>query len=385
MSNQDHFPTNLLNRPHQARWAYFYHKIVAHPRLMAIDQELKQAIQYAPKGRLILLFGPTGVGKTTLRRGVERALIDALLPELEQDRGRIPVASVEAVAPEQGNFDWPDFYQRALLRLHEPLANDKIVYDAALEDGASDRQQKGQVVSQAKANLRTLRQALEKCLRHRRPAAFIIDDAHHLQKIAGPRRLQDQMDAVKSLANRSDAVHVLIGTYELLNLTNLNDQLSRRSYPIAFTRYQPSCEEDVNAFKAVLKTFQHHLPLSKEPNLVQHWDYFYEHSAGCVGILKLWLCDTLAAALEHDQKTLTDSYLQRYAMSPDRLMNIVREIIEGERKQEELEEQRRHIRAALGLALDPVFTEPSKPPRKIGRVGERRPVRDPIGGQPDDD
>jgi hypothetical protein len=255
------------------------------------------------------------------------------------------------------------------------LVEHKVV-DAGILDG--------QLIRQVKPNLRTLRLALEQCLRHRRPAAFIIDDAHHLQKIAGSRRLQDQMDAIKSLANRSETVLVLIGTYELLNLTNLNDQLSHRSYHLSFSRYLPHGDPDVHAFKLVLKTFQQHLPLAETPNLVSRWDYFYENSAGCVGILKLWLCNSLAAALEQEQKTLTDSLLQQCALSPDRLLNIVREINEGERKLAELDEKRPHIRTALGLAPAPVSPEPEPLTRQKYRVGERRPQRDPVGGDPHD-
>lgn len=375
MSNQDCFPTELLAQPNRVRWRYFYHKIVAHPRLVEIDREVKHAIRYATQGRLILVFGPTGVGKTTLRRGLERALTGELQAELVQDQGRMPLVSVEAVAPEQGNFDWHDFYQRALGSLAEPLIDHKVV-DATLLDG--------QLIRQAKPNLRTLRQALEQGLHHRRPTAFLIDDAHHLQKIAGSRRLQDQMDAIKSLANRSEIVLVLIGTYELLNLTNLNDQLSHRSYHVTFSRYQPDRAEDVRAFKTVLKTFQQHLPLPDVPDLAPRWDYFYEYSAGCVGILKLWLNNSLAAALEQQPQILTDRLLQQCAISPDRLLNIAREIREGERKWTELAEKQGQVRAALGLAPASVETEPDPPGRQKRRVGERRPVRDAVGGQAHD-
>lgn len=386
MSTPDRYPIELLNQPNQVRWTYFYRKLVAHPLLMEAHNTLKHAIRYSPKGRLILVFGPTGVGKTTLRQGIERALIEDLLPELAQDQGRIPVGSITAIAPERGNFDWMDFYQRALISLNEPLVDAKVVYEARLDKGRADPQQPVSefMVGQAKSNLRTLRHALEQCLRYRHPAAFIIDDAQHLQTIASGRRLRDQMDTLKSLADQSDTVLVLIGTYELLNLTNLNDQLSRRSYHIRFARYRADCEQDVQSFKAVLQTFQRYLPLSEEPNLVSRWDYFYEHSAGCVGILKIWLCDTLAAALEHDQKTLTEKYLQQYAMSPDRLMNVVREIIEGEHKLEEHAGPGHPIRVALGLESEPVQAGKVNPPRKNGRVGERQPVRDPIGGAPHD-
>jgi hypothetical protein len=231
---------------------------------------------------------------------------------------------------------------------------------------------------------------LEHALRYRRPAAFIIDEAQHLQKIAGGRRLRDQMDAIKSLANRSHTVHVLVGTYDLLNLTNLSDQLSRRSYHIPFSRYRVDCEADIKAFKEVLQTFQHHLPLSQPPDLAKQWDYFYERSAGCVGILKAWLRDALADALENNQPTLTNKYLDRHTMSPDRLLNVVREIIEGEKKLAELESQQAQIRQVLGLAPTsrPKETawagKATHPKAGNGRVGDRQPTRDPVGGRQND-
>ena len=386
MSEQDCFPTELLTQSNRDRWQYFYHKIVAHRRLIEVDRDLMQAIRYAPPGRLILVFGPTGVGKTTLRRGIVRALIDDLLSELKQDQGRIPVADVDAVSPELGSFDWFDFYQRALISLNEPLINDKVVYDAGFDNEVLGLRRDGEgrekIVIHTKSNLRTLRQALEKCLRYRRPAAFILDDGHYLQKIPGGRRLRDQMDAIRSLTNRSQTVCVLIGTYELLNMTNLSDQVSRCSCHVPFTRYRADCEQDIEAFKTVLKTFQQHLPLPQEPDLVGRWDYFYEYSAGCVGILKLWLCDALADALQNSQKTLTSACLQRQAMSPDRLMSVVRESIEGERKLEEQEKQGDRVRSLLGLEPVP-DNHPKNDKTASGRrrVGERLPFRDSIGGQ----
>jgi hypothetical protein len=94
----------------------------------------------------------------------------------------------------------------------------------------------------------------------------------------------------------------------------------------------------------------------------------------------LWLCDSLAALEQQPQQTLTDRLLQRCVISPDRLLNIAREIREGERKWAELAAKQGQIRAALGLAPDLVSPEPDPPARQKRRVGERRPGRDPIGG-----
>src|SRR6266702_5138355 len=68
------FPRELLDRPPRDRLAYFRSYTIAHPRLQAVSDALRRAIQ-EPAGRsLILVIGPTGVGKTTLRLRMEQEL-----------------------------------------------------------------------------------------------------------------------------------------------------------------------------------------------------------------------------------------------------------------------------------------------------------------------
>jgi flagellar biosynthesis GTPase FlhF len=65
-------------------------------------EALVNAIRGAEPNSLIFVFGPTGVGKTTLRLKTEQLIAAEMLNELREDRSRIPVVSVEAVAPESG-------------------------------------------------------------------------------------------------------------------------------------------------------------------------------------------------------------------------------------------------------------------------------------------
>jgi hypothetical protein len=50
---------------------------------------------------LIVLYGPTGVGKTTLRLRLEQQLITEALPALDNETARVPVLAVEAIAPDR--------------------------------------------------------------------------------------------------------------------------------------------------------------------------------------------------------------------------------------------------------------------------------------------
>jgi hypothetical protein len=99
---------------------------VAHPRLVEAKETLVNAIRGAEPNSLIFVFGPTGVGKTTLRLKTEQLIAAEMLNDLREDRSRIPVVSVEAVAPESGSFNWRDHYKRLLHQLDEPLIDHKL-------------------------------------------------------------------------------------------------------------------------------------------------------------------------------------------------------------------------------------------------------------------
>ncbi len=386
MSTSKPFPSTLLSQPIEARWAYFQNKVVAHPRLQEAHDTLRQTIRYASQGSIILLYGPTGVGKTTLRHGIVKSLLIEAQPQMERDPGYIPVAWIEAASTDSRKFDWIDYYTRALLALNEPLVDRKVLYDDRLEYGVEGihRDGKGRLMIQTRITQRKVRRALENALRYRRPLAFIVDEAAHLQKISGGRTLRDQMDTLKSLAECTQTVHVMIGTYDLLNLTNLSAQLSRRCRHLHFPRYRLEVAEDITIFKSILQTFQHHLPLPQEPQLVSRWDYFYQYSLGCIGILKGWLGHALAEALEQDQETLTEACLSRHELPADQLLSIWREIQEGEQRLTHLERERTKLRTFLGLGSETVppapTTDSTQPSQKQAKRGRRQAARDPIGG-----
>ncbi len=381
--SQECFPRELLNRPVSDRLAYFRSYTVAHPLLKEADAALKRAIQEPAGGSLIFVFGPTGVGKTTLRLRVEKYLKEAFLPQAKEDVGCIPVVAVEAVAPDSGSFSWKDYYQRALRALEEPLLCNKINY------GGQDLH-----TFTGKTAGTELRYALEQALRFRRPAAMMVDEAQHLTKMASGRRLSDQLDSLKSLASLTGCVHVLIGTYELLPCRNLSAQLSRRSIDIHFRRYQADDPKDVEAFQRVIFSFQRQLPLAEEPQLWRDWKYCYARSIGCVGALKDWLTRGLAAALEEGAATLTRKHLEKHSWSMDQCEKMAQAALEGEAAFIETKEARLRFLALLGLKPKPGLADAipdttanvrgmSVPHpgerRRRGRVGERSPVRDAIG------
>src|SRR5258708_3003671 len=375
------FPRDLLTQSIASRLRYFAAKVVAHQRLKEIHTSLLHAIRYPAGASLILVFGPTGVGKTTLRQRIERQRLEDAVISSTTNPGHIPVVAVEAVIPDCGSCHWKEYYTRALLALDEPFIADKITYD--VRDMHRDEQ--GRLVIERNLTIPDLRRALEKTLLYRQPRAFIVDEAQHFRKMASGRRLLDQMDNLKSLAGMTNTVHVLVGTYELLGLTNLSAQLSRRSLEIHFPRYHADKPEDLKEFKKLLRTLQKHLPLASEPDLVSHSDYFYEHCLGCTGMLKTWLNRNLAAAFEQQVPTFTSQLWEKHAEPGRKLVQIIREIREGEQLLQEDETLRQELRtllkldAPLSVGNTSEKQRCSSPRNQQPPVGQRAPRRDPVG------
>lgn len=376
------FPPDLLNQPTTVRLAYFKALTIAHPMLRDAYEDLRCAIRETAPGSLILVQGPAGVGKTTLLQRTEREINEEMLAELIADPERVVVVRLEAVAPEAGSFNWKDYFRRLLLALEEPMVDRKL---AAAPTATGQRSTLTVLASHYAASAK-LRSAAEQALHHRRPLAVLVDDAQHLAIISSGRKLLDQLNTIKSIANITRTTHVLTGTYELMALCNLSGQLSRRSIGIQLTRYRAENDEERQAFINALWTFQQHLPLNEPPDLVTDWDYFYERSIGCIGVLKDWLTRSLAVALRDGGERLTRRELERRALSVAQCAKMLAETIEGERRLTETAEARAALRHNLYLEVEATAARfaadpPALTTRDKGRrrAGSRHPVRDHIG------
>src|SRR5216683_2626894 len=255
------FPRELLEQPKEARLAYFKAYTVAHPHLSQADTAVWNAIREPAGALLIFVFGPTGVGKTTLLEHIEKRLIEQAGSRMALDQSHLPVVRLNAMAPSARQFKWPDFYTRALMSVSEPLIDYKIDYHALTP--AFNEKLKRHVTPRSGGDAAALQRSWEQVIKHRQPAAILIDEAQHFAKVAKGSALFDHLDHLKSLAVATQTVHVLAGTYDLRIVRDLNAQLSRRSIDVHFPRYDATKKEDRQAFQQVLLTFQRHLPLEE--------------------------------------------------------------------------------------------------------------------------
>ena len=358
------------------RLEHFRNFTMAHPRLVEARDKLADAIDGAAPGSLVLVLGPTGVGKTTLRMKVENLLTQQMAPATAADPGRLSFVSTEVVPPDTGQFRWRDYFSRLLAAMNEPLIDFKTLRSTA-------RTRVLHTLPSPVGGME-LGYAVEQALRHRRPPVVFIDEAQHLARIASGRRLSDQLDVIKSIANRTETVHVLLGTYELLAFRNLSAQLSRRSMDLHFQRYRAESAEDRQVFRSVLLTFQKQLPFAEaEADLMAMWEFLYERSIGCVGILKEWLMRACVRAIKHGAVTLSPEHLEKTALSTSQCEKVLAESREGETRLNDDADASLRLRTLLGIepqSRGGVPCEPKQIPfsrnQTKRRPGQRAPRRD---------
>lgn len=373
---------------------------IGHPLLLQAHEDLMQAIE-VPAGRnVIFLFGPTGVGKTTLIQRVCEQLWDKYGPSHEAP-GAFPALLINApptTAHGPAPVKWAT--QRALdaigetgmgRRISLPLPPSQLLSASLLYDG--------------RAPLPADFQALTKLMRCRGTKAFMSDEAQHYLALLRAARSKLQLDYFKLLADESGALVVLVGTYDLLVHRNLNGQLGRRGGDVHFRRYRANVDEEKEDFISFLHSLSEgmaDLPESVRttaPCLVDQFPLLYSRSVGCVGIVKDWVIASAAVARKSGRKQLRVADLKAVAPSIAKARRFLAEATSAEEILAAEDQGEEALLIDLGLLEAKVSRRgaaaehetsgaaeghrpgPSAPlaSRRRTRSFHRKPKRDPVG------
>jgi hypothetical protein len=296
------------------------------------------------------------VGKSTLISIVEKHLVQQALPDMLAHPGSIPVVcAVIEPSMELSKFNWREYDYRVLKALQEPLIDFKLDDDELIEFEESRKRKQ--------VSARALYHAFRRCCKMRNTAVIVFDEAQHATKVR-PEKLSEQARAIYTRARESGTTHVLFGTYELVELAHLIGTLDERNKLLQFRRYRYNDLNEREVFENILFTFQQHLPLPEETDLLQDVRYFYRSCGGCVGLLKDWLAASLDAALKNRAARLYHEYLDAHMIDGYKVTQILEEAAQGE---ETL------------LRLQRGEPEAKQTPQKKPRLkpGRRKPTNDP--------
>jgi hypothetical protein len=362
----------LLEQPVGKRQEYFEQQcLIAHPHLMEAIEATIQAVcpagEGAPgrrPGTMVLVIGPSRVGKTTFIRLLEARLAAQAAVHMRADPAFVPFASILAAGSASGRFEWVEYYRAVLRALQDPFVDGTV----------------------ARLRLRDLHDAMTTALIERKPRAVIVDEAQHLAKAASGRRLQDHLDHLKHVENATGVSHILVGTYEMRPFRTVNAQLACRGVDVHFPRYDATRAEERRVFQSVVWALQRQLPVAHEPPLLEQWEFLYARSMGCIGLLKLHLNRALHLALAEQAKTVTPAHLRKTALAAARVELALHAALESEAELTETAGADDRLLTLLGLRERHRGTTPTSAPAgegarpaQRGTRGTPTPGRDPIG------
>jgi len=293
--------------------------VIEHPLFNLTVTPILTHIQLGSRGRISMIVGPTGVGKTTLIRFCEKRLCDYIRtnPHCEYS---VPLV-LEALSPESGNFNWKDFYTNALRKMHEPGIDAKVDLDACVSSLISGKK----AVSYRGMTQYQLRALFEQAVQTLNPIVIFIDEIQHITKCPSIVRKTDNLDVIKSLSNTTSTSFILAGTYEARSMMYYGGQLSRRVNVIHFKRYHQE-DDGIKIFSQIIKSIikEYDIPISNE--ILKNIKYLYNHSLGCVGILMTWFHEATGIAITEKCKTLKINHFKSTRLNNIQLSAILNEI-----------------------------------------------------------
>lgn len=326
------FPEELLQSSNEERKNYFDNFTVSHKFLEEAISSTISFITSHVSERIVFVCGPSGVGKKELIKAIKERIIELKRPVLIKNPGCVPVIDVEAIAPEQGSFNFRNLWVSALEKLNEPMIDNKVSYGKL--EGFNTF---GRSVPISRIQKADYQEVLQKALRYRAVGALIIDEAHHMLRVSSGKKINWSADLLKSLTNASQTPIVLVGTYELTTFLedidkSITDQINQRTKIVHFRHYSHNDRDEVMIFGKTTKRLLLHLPLEQTAEKLadEEWRYLYQYSLGCIGTLKIWLKDAYSLALEEKAKTLTIEHLEKSRKSGHICSALLQSIEDGE-------------------------------------------------------
>jgi hypothetical protein len=368
--------------------AFFRKATITHRLLEQTHRTIVRAVREPAGFAFLLVYGPTGVGKTRMIETLARHLTEQVFAPRESSWSPlsllygvapmpVPVLVIEVDPPDKSVFNRASFYRTVLTLLGERTYPQQMHIDIHAETAPPKRRPLRGKAAESN-DLPELKEATKDAMRRHGVRVVILDEAHHIlyggNGMVGST-LQEQLEWLKSLSSTTGALYLLVGTYDLFNFGKLNGQIARRCLPVHFPRYQLQREEDCIEFQAALLALLQKVPLHCDAAtfVTSHWLYFYECSIGCIGVLKDWLLRAVSTALDEGLDTLSLDWIADHAPPVDIYRQMALDATEGEEKLNHTASNREHVWRLLqgGELIAPV---PPLPPRETSLQLPSQPV-----------
>jgi predicted ATPase len=349
-------------------------------------KQLREQVQQKTSTRIVIVTGPTGAGKTTLRERLALELEAMAAAEIRENPEMIAYGGCAIKARGGSIFSWKDPYIQSLYSLRHPFAHSRSVAQGQVHSEVTDQILKSVSPDAARrfTNDRLFR-ILQKTIEHRKPLAMLFDEAHHLLRVGSSMTLVDQLEHIKFIADETRTLFILFGTYELIKLMDLSSALIRRREVVHLARYayDPNDKQgSLDAFAKVVAVFARDLSDNCEIKLLKEVPYLYQGSVGCVGVLRDWLYRAYARANDSEGRRITMEILKATEFAATDRNQLLTEALNGEDyfAKRALCEQEYLKRLGFVAPNEPSVPKPDDESNKTKpKPFERKPHNDPTG------
>lgn len=281
-----------------------------------------QLLVTASPGDVVCITGPSRAGKSRL----VKELIKLLGVQSNEFASSFTSISVEATnSGPNGTFSTKSFTQRLLRAVEHPSTT-------FLSDDYSSAARFDRVTENA------LRDMLENAIIRRQVKYIFIDEAQHVKYVTkGAQGGHAVMDSWKCLAESTGVVLIIVGAYPVLNIMNKSPHLLGRKRTVHLPRYNYS-ESDALEFLKIAQGFLNKSRVEYDFKLKSEYNFLYEGSFGCIGLLQLWFSAAIAYALS-TKSLLSRDILKHVRLTDSDLETIWSEIDTGEQMLESLGEE----------------------------------------------
>lgn len=291
-----------------------------HARYVSVRTRLERALIMANPGEVIVLCGPSRVGKTRCTHDVMASFTGKRKPGDE----RMPFVYVEVANEGHGALlRTKDFVADCLRAVSHPIYSADTLGTMSPEAFDSFLHRTTEA---------TLKNALERSLRARSTQVLAFDEAQHIKHVHGGSHAAARiLDSWKCLASKGQIKLILSGSFELLDYVRLSPHLLGRLELISFDRYRPDDASDVRAWEQILITLDGYLRFASRNGSLREWnDLLYNGSLGCIGLLLKWIRRALASLRPGRDQFITRECLLATAFSKVEIAEIAEEIRRGE-------------------------------------------------------
>lgn len=290
--------------------------VIKHAHFQDVQDQVLRAVQYGRSDEALCVFGPTGVGKTTM----QNYLVDTLIKKQRNGwkSNFAPPVLVEAPAQVNHKFPWRSLIEEMLELLGEQDLQSKVDLDDIqqnIKSGLDSRSRRN--LSEAK-----IERLLVKRINKLRPICVFIDEGQHMVESLPPLTQMANANIIKHWANRMDTIFIVFGTHEAKGLLNQNEQLSRRVAPIYFPRYKISDPIEYEQYFHFYGNLVQELGLKIDSVVHNDFRYIYNYSLGCPGNLASWLHKSISYCIDKNIDRISKNILQKNRIATDRLRTM---------------------------------------------------------------